>query len=93
MARSNVCPKIDPPSEPSFYAFSYMIPLNDAPTSFVIAGSAEVPEGKPDYRGHLGPVRIVAPFAGRGSKRLNGTGRKPSLTLARLVPGLCFQPA
>jgi hypothetical protein len=53
IARSNVCPKIDPPSEPSFYAFSYPIPQNDAPTSFVIAGSAESPEGKSDYRTHV----------------------------------------
>ena len=26
MARSNVCPEIDPPSEPSFYAFSFTRP-------------------------------------------------------------------
>jgi hypothetical protein len=26
VARSNVCPEIDPPSEPSFYAFSYTVP-------------------------------------------------------------------
>ena len=31
VARSNVCPKIDPPSEPGFYAFSYTVPAANAP--------------------------------------------------------------
>jgi hypothetical protein len=26
VARSNVCPEIDPPATPSFYAFSYTVP-------------------------------------------------------------------
>ncbi|MDP1911342.1 MAG: hypothetical protein Q8K85_23835, partial [Hyphomicrobium sp.] len=26
VARSNVCPKIDPPAEPSFHAFTYAVP-------------------------------------------------------------------
>ncbi|WP_022724452.1 hypothetical protein [Rhodopseudomonas sp. B29] len=56
VARSNVCPKIDPPSEPSFYAFSYTVEAKDAPPSFVIAGSGESVEGKTNYRDH-----IVAP--------------------------------
>jgi hypothetical protein len=38
VARSNVCPEIDPPSEPSFYAFSYTVP---GAGGFVIAGSGE----------------------------------------------------
>jgi len=53
VARSNVCPAVDPPAEPSFYAFSYTVPRAGAPRSFVIAGSAEVPEGKGDYRDHI----------------------------------------
>lgn len=53
VARSNVCPEFDPPSEPGFYAFSYAIPKADASASFVIAGSAEAPEGKSDYRSHV----------------------------------------
>jgi len=56
VARSNVCPEIDPPSEPSFYAFSFARKLADAPPSFVIAGSGEVLEGKENYRDY-----IVAP--------------------------------
>lgn len=50
IARSNVCPKVDPPSEPVFYAFSYTVPAsNPSRGSFVIAGSAESPEGNVKY--------------------------------------------
>ncbi|TAN53350.1 MAG: hypothetical protein EPN19_09460 [Betaproteobacteria bacterium] len=45
VARSNVAPEIDPPAEPSFYAFSYTVPAADAAPSFVVAGSGEWPEG------------------------------------------------
>src|ERR1700731_4948752 len=38
VARSNVCPEIDPPAEPSFYAFSYTVP---GAGGFVVAGSGE----------------------------------------------------
>lgn len=43
VARSNVCPEIDPPAEPSFYAFCYTVPAEPgyARTDFVIAGSGE----------------------------------------------------
>jgi len=44
VARSNVCPDIDPPAEPSFEAFCYTVPATDATSggpSFVIAGSGE----------------------------------------------------
>jgi hypothetical protein len=42
VARSNVCPEIDPPAEPSFYAFSYTVPGDSAgERSFVAAGSGE----------------------------------------------------
>lgn len=50
VARSNVCPEIDPPPEPSFFAFSYTVPAPaGAPQSFVIAGSGEAPEGAGSY--------------------------------------------
>jgi hypothetical protein len=52
VARSCVCPVVDPPSAPSFYAFSYTV-AESGPTSFVIAGSGEVPEGKGNYRDHI----------------------------------------
>ena len=45
VARSNVAPEIDPPAEPSFYAFSYTVPAADAAPSFVVSGSGEWPEG------------------------------------------------
>jgi hypothetical protein len=39
VARSNVCPEIDPPGAPSFYAFSYTVPGDGS--GFVAAGSGE----------------------------------------------------
>jgi hypothetical protein len=51
VARSNVCPKYDPPPSPSMYAFSYMVPARDAKRrSFMISGSAEAKEGGASYR-------------------------------------------
>jgi len=54
VARSNVCPEIDPPSEPSFYAFSFTRPTQGTAPSFVIAGGAEARGGAGSY-----PERIV----------------------------------
>jgi len=54
VARSNVCPEIDPPSEPSFYAFSFTRPSGNTTPSFVIAGGAESRGGPGSY-----PERIV----------------------------------
>ncbi len=53
VARSNVCPKLAPPDEPCFHAFSYTVPQAAAPKSFVIAGSGESVEGKANYRDHI----------------------------------------
>jgi hypothetical protein len=50
VARSNVCPEIDPPATPSFHAFCYVAPATDPPHSFVIAGSGEAQEGTGPYR-------------------------------------------
>jgi hypothetical protein len=58
VARSNVCPEIAPPPEPSFHAFSFTVkapapaksPSNSPSTSFVIAGSGEAREGGASYR-------------------------------------------
>ena len=52
VARSNVCPEIDPPAEPGFHAFSYTVEDKHAAPSFVIAGSGESLEGKDNYRDH-----------------------------------------
>ena len=54
VARSNVCPEIDPPAEPSFYAFSFTRPSQGATPTFVIAGGAELGGGSGSY-----PERIV----------------------------------
>ena len=54
VARSNVCPEIDPPAEPSFYAFSFTRPSKDNTPTFVIAGGAETRGGSGSY-----PERIV----------------------------------
>lgn len=53
VARSNVCPEIDPPAEPGFHAFCYTVEAQGAGPSFAIAGSGEVPEGKPTYQDHI----------------------------------------
>lgn len=52
VARSNVCPAIDPPNQPSFYAFSYTLKSDSAAPSFVVSGGAEAPEGRATYRDH-----------------------------------------
>jgi hypothetical protein len=54
VARSNVCPEIDPPAEPSFYAFSFTRPSQNTTPTFVIAGGAEARGGSGSY-----PERIV----------------------------------
>jgi hypothetical protein len=54
VARSNVCPEIDPPAEPSFYAFSFTRASQATTSTFVIAGGAESRGGSGSY-----PERIV----------------------------------
>ena len=50
VARSNVCPEVDKPAEPSFHAFCFARPAAGASGSFVIAGSGEAEEGHASYR-------------------------------------------
>ena len=52
VARSNVCPEIAPPPEPSFHAFSFTVKAaaTGPSRSFVIAGSGEAREGGASYR-------------------------------------------
>ena len=53
IARSNVCPELDPPQAPSFHAFSYTVAApHSAARTFVIAGSGEAPEGLGSYGEH-----------------------------------------
>jgi hypothetical protein len=84
VARSNVCPEIDPPGTPSLYAFAYTVPARPgARPSFHIAGSGEVPEGPGTYRDHIirrgdtspGGLREKARFVlGEMERRLHGLG-------------------
>jgi hypothetical protein len=53
VARSNVCPQIDPPPAPSFHAFAFTVAATQVAPSFVIAGSGEVPEGRGSYAAHI----------------------------------------
>ena len=50
VARSNVCPEIDPPAEPSFHAFSFTVASEEKMPTFVVAGSGEAKEGGASYR-------------------------------------------
>jgi hypothetical protein len=51
VARSNVCPEIDPPAEPGFHAFSFTAPAAaGAAPSFVVSGSAEARATEGSYR-------------------------------------------
>lgn len=81
VARSNVCPEIDPPDEPSFHAFCYTVPDTEAPASFVIAGSGEAPEGHEDYRSVT--VRL-------GDTSLEGLQEKAKFVLAEMERRMAF---
>ena len=61
VARSNVCPEIDPPAEPSFYAFSFTRPSGNTTPSFVIAGSGESREGAATYAERTVRYRDLSP--------------------------------
>jgi hypothetical protein len=67
VARSNVCPELDPPAEPGFHAFCYTVPDAGAAPSFVVAGSGEAPEGRGNYRDHVVAFGDVSP-AGLAAK-------------------------
>ena len=54
VARSNVCPQVVPPSEPGFFAFSYVARGDEG--GFVVAGNGEAREGGASYQ-----ESIVAP--------------------------------
>lgn len=82
VARSNVAPELDPPGEPSFYAFCYTVPAPGAAPSLVVAGSGEWPEGgrfPEDIVAHgdvsAGALQSKARFVlGKMESRLAGLG-------------------
>jgi hypothetical protein len=61
VARSNVCPEIDPPKEPSFHAFSFTRPAGGTTPTFVIAGGAESREGGGSYPERTVRYRDLSP--------------------------------
>lgn len=66
VARSNVCPAVNGPPEPGFHAFSYTVPAEGAGGStFVIAGSAEAPEGFGTYNERIIRLGDTTPDAMR----------------------------
>ncbi len=69
VARSNVCPAINPPAEPSLYAFAYTEPHAGDSRTFIVAGSAEAPEGKPNYRDFIIRFGDVTPAGLREKAR------------------------
>ena len=69
VARSNVCPLIDPPAEPSLHAFSFAVPTSDAAPTFVIAGSGEAREGGASYRERIVRYRETSADAMREKAR------------------------
>jgi hypothetical protein len=69
VARSNVCPEIDPPAEPSFHAFCYTVAARGARPTFVVAGSGEALEGKGNYRDHTVRFGETSPDAIREKAR------------------------
>ena len=46
VARTNVAPVVDPPSEPMLFAFSYARPSGLSRPTFVVAGGGELPDGE-----------------------------------------------
>ena len=75
VARSNVCPEIAPPAEPSFHAFSFTRPATTRMKTFVIAGGAEAKEGGASYR-----ERIVA----YGDVSIEGMRQKARHTIGEM---------
>ncbi len=65
VARSNVCPVVNPPPEPSFEAFSYTVPVTKQSNvkSFVIAGSAEAAEKGANYSERIVRLGETSPDA------------------------------
>ena len=68
VARSNVCPEIDAPSTPSFYAFSYTVPGGEG--GFVAAGSGEAREGPGSYAERIVRYGDQSPSAMRDKAHL-----------------------
>src|SRR6516165_1726361 len=105
VARSNVCPEIDPPATPSLYAFCYTMPAEAryARTDFVAAGSGEANGASGPYadrivrRGDTSPdgLREKARFVlGAMERRMGVLGRSWSeVTATQLYTVFDIYPA
>lgn len=69
VARTNVCPPIDPPREPSFHAFAFTVERPTNRPGFIVAGSGESVEGKANYRDHTVRLGDVSPAGLREKAR------------------------
>lgn len=66
VARSNVCPEVTPPPEPSFHAFSYVTENDGAhPPTAVTSGGAEAREGDGPYAERIVRLGDTGPDAMR----------------------------
>jgi hypothetical protein len=65
VARSNVCPEIGAPAEPSFHAFSFTVEGDAGTPQFVISGSGEAREGPGDYAERIVRLNETGPAAMR----------------------------
>src|SRR5262245_33741560 len=70
VARSNVCPEIDPPAEPSFYAFSFTRPSRSTTPTFITAGGAQAREGAASYVERTVRYRDLSPEGITGKVRM-----------------------
>ena len=61
VARSNVCPELDPPAGPSFFAFCFTRPRKGSAPSFVIAGGAELRGGAGSYSERIVRYQDLSP--------------------------------
>jgi hypothetical protein len=73
VARSNVCPEIDPPAVPSFYAFSFTRPSRSSMPSFVVSGGAEAREGSGSYVERTVRYRDLSPEGLREKMRFTAS--------------------
>src|SRR4051794_21059732 len=77
VARSNVCPALHPPAEPSFYAFSFTRPSASPRPSFVIAGGAESRGGEGSYAGRTVRSRDLSPECTKDKGRFTTREMEP----------------
>src|SRR5258706_12930340 len=79
VARSNVCPEIDPPAEPSFFAFSFTRSSQSTSPSFVIAGGAELRGGRGSYPERIVRYRDLSPEGLKEKVRFTVSGMETRL--------------